>query len=486
MRALYWIRNDLRINDNTALFHAAKQSKDGMIAIFFVTYELWRKKNYGQNKINFILASVRSFVDDLAKLNISVLIHSAKTTGEIENKLANIAQKLKCNVLFYNRNYDLQEIKLEEKIKQRFRKKHMTVFSYDDEVILAPGMVKTKEDKYYSIFTPFKKQWIKVFRLQSPKIFTKPKKQKKLIKISKNLLNITRKENILWKSGEKEAEKRLKLFIKNNIKNYATDRDFPGIDGTSKLSPYLAIGAISARRCLWAALKINHNHLDKGNSGIITWINELIWRDFYKHLIFGFPFICNHRPFKSYTDKITWKTNQKLFTAWKNGKTGYPIIDAAMQQLNQTGWMHNRLRMLVASFLTKVLLIDWRLGEKYFAIKLIDYDFAANNGGWQWAASTGADCMPYFRVFNPMIQSKKYDPSGEFIKRYLPEYADVAIKQIHSAQKDAVTDYKTAKDKIIKAFKEAIHCYEKAGFKYISTGKDEVDEYYIMEKKHEC
>ncbi|MGD9108320.1 MAG: deoxyribodipyrimidine photo-lyase [Gammaproteobacteria bacterium] len=455
MRALYWIRNDLRINDNTALFHAVEQSKEGMIAVFFVTHELWRKRNYGRNKIDFILANLQNLVDNLKTLNISVLIQSATTEKEIEDKLTKIMQKFKCDSLFYNRRYELQDIKLEERIKRQFAKHKLEVFSYDDECILSPGIIKNKEDKCYSIFTPFKKQWIKIFQQQQLKSLAKPRKQKKLIKIPKNSLKITTKENPFWASGEKQAQRRLELFIENNIKDYAKKRDFPAINGTSNLSPYLAVGVISARQCLFAAMKANHNRLDKGNAGISTWISELIWRDFYKHLIFGFPFLCQHQPFKSYTDKISWKTNKKLFNAWKNGKTGYPIIDAAMQQLNQTGWMHNRLRMLVASFLTKILLIDWRLGEKYFAEHLIDYDFAANNGGWQWSASTGADCMPYFRVFNPMIQSKKYDPSGEFIKKYLPEYKNAAIKQIHSPQKNAIVEYKAAKNQVINAFKKA-------------------------------
>lgn len=457
MRALYWVRNDLRVDDNTALFQAAKQNNGGMLAIFFVTNELWRKKNYGQNKIDFILANLQNFVNDLAKLNISVLIQSASSERDIENKLIKVTRKFKCESLFYNCRYELQDIKLEEKIKQRMKKSNIKVFSYDDEVILAPGMIKTKEDNYYSIFTPFKNRWLKIFKQQRPKRFAKPKKQKPLSTAQKSTFKVSKKENPLWKSGENEAKKKLKLFIKNNIENYAKNRDFPALNGTSNLSPYLAIGAISARRCLQFALQANNNHLNKGNLGITTWINELIWRDFYKHLVVGFPFVCQKLPFRSYTNKIIWEKDTKILNAWKKGKTGYPIIDAAMQQLNQTGWMHNRLRMLTASFLTKVLLVDWRLGEKYFARNLIDYDFTANNGGWQWAASTGADCMPYFRVFNPMIQSKKYDPNGEFIKKYLPEYQDAAIKQIHSPQKNAIANYAAAKHKAIKAFKKAIN-----------------------------
>jgi deoxyribodipyrimidine photo-lyase len=197
------------------------------------------------------------------------------------------------------------------------------------------------------------------------------------------------------------------------------------------LSPYLAVGAVSLRQCLWSALDANQGRLEGGNQGLSTWINELIWREFYKHIVRGFPEVCRYRPFKADTASIPWRHDAQLFQQWCRGLTGFPLVDAAMRQLNETGWMHNRLRMVTAMFLTKHLLVDWRWGERYFMNKLVDADFAANNGGWQWSASTGADAAPYFRVFNPTRQSQRFDPEGRFIRRYLPHMAGLDNAAIH-------------------------------------------------------
>jgi len=458
MRTFYWVRNDFRVNDNTALFNAAKQAKNGIIAVFFITTELWRKRGYGQNKIKFILNTVNIYSEDLLKLNIPLLIRYARNEKEVADRLIKIARQYQCNALFYNRSYELKKISLEEKVTRDFANINLPVFSFDDEAILPPGSVRTKEDKYYSIFSPFKKQWINEFKNMYFKVLPAPKKQKKLVAVEGKVKNFEIKASkilSLWPTGEDEAKKRLRIFIEKRVRQYNTNREFPAINGTSTLSPYLAIGAISPRQCLQAAIKANNNKLNKGNKGILTWINELIWRDFYKHLMWGFQYICTNQSFKAYGKKIQWSNDKKLFNAWKNGKTGFPIIDAAMRQLLQMGWMHNRLRMVTASFLTKLLLIDWRWGEKYFAENLIDYDFSSNNGGWQWAASTGADSMPYFRVFNPILQSQKYDPNGDFIRQYCPEYQMVNSKDIHLPKEKAILEYKTAKEKAIKIFKNA-------------------------------
>jgi deoxyribodipyrimidine photo-lyase len=458
MRTLYWVRNDLRVNDNTALFNAAKKSKEGIIAVFFVTTELWRKKGYGQNKINFILNTLNIYSADLSKLNISLLISYAKNEKEIADQIIKTATQYQCDALFYNRSYELNEIKLEEKVTRHFANINLQFFSFDDETILPPGNVRSRENKYYSIFTPFKNQWVKEFKKISPEVLPAPKKHNKLITVHGGIKKSEAKTSkilSLWPAGETEAKKRLRIFIENKVTQYNKNRDFPVIDGTSSLSPYLAIGAISPRQCLKAAIKANNNKLNTGNKGIITWINELIWRDFYKHLIHGFQYICTNQSFKAYGERIQWSDDKKLFNAWKNGKTGFPIIDAAMRQLLQKGWMHNRLRMVTASFLTKLLLIDWRWGENYFAENLIDYDFSSNNGGWQWAASTGADSMPYFRIFNPILQSQKYDPNGDFIRQYCPEYHMVKAKEIHLPKGKAIVEYKVAKEKAIKIFKNA-------------------------------
>jgi len=463
MRTLMWFREDLRVEDNTALYYAAKEAKEGVIAVFFVSPKLWKQKGYGNGKIDFIIRNANELAKSLKQKNISFIVEKADSHQAIQHNLLTIISKNKIDSLYFNRRYyDFNDIQDEKVLLKRLEKQNTQVFSFNDEAILPPGSVLTQKNEFYSVFTPFKNQWIKVFQDKKELLsLKKVKKQKKqLIKSGTKVLQlkITSDKDIQkkWPAGEKEAKKRLNTFIKNRIKTYHIDRDYPSIQGTSELSPYLALGIISPRTCLKAALKANNNQIIKGEKGILIWVSELIWRDFYKHIIVGFPRLNRHEPFKQYTKKIKWKNNKALLKKWREGKTGFPIVDAAMRQLNHTGWMHNRLRMIVASFLAKLLLIDWREGEAYFAKQLIDYDFAANNGGWQWSASTGADAMPYFRLFNPELQSKKFDPKGKFIKQYCPEYEALTTKEIHHARSTAILDYKKAKKKALLDFKKSL------------------------------
>ncbi|MBS0351815.1 MAG: deoxyribodipyrimidine photo-lyase, partial [Proteobacteria bacterium] len=235
----------------------------------------------------------------------------------------------------------------------------------------------------------------------------------------------------LWPAGEQKARMRLRKFIKQNLNSYKQRRDFPAMAATSRLSPYLTAGMISPRECFLAAFNANHHQLASGSSGAVTWMNELIWREFYKNILAQNPRVSMGQAFQLRTEKMPWQEHPQLFQAWAKGRTGIPIVDAAMRQLNAIGWMHNRLRMIVASFLVKNLQLDWRVGEKYFMEHLIDGDLAANNGGWQWCASTGVDAVPYFRVFNPYTQSIRYDPEGELIREYCPELKKLTGRQIH-------------------------------------------------------
>jgi len=226
--------------------------------------------------------------------------------------------------------------------------------------------------------------------------------------------------------GEQAAHDQLEQFVAKKAARYKDDRDFPALDGTSLLSPYLANGVLSGRQCLIAARQSGAS-----GKGIETWINEIAWRDFYIHILYHYPRVSMHRAFKPETEALEWNSPGEHFEAWKEGRTGVPIVDAAMRQLKATGWMHNRLRMVTAMFLTKNLFINWRLGEAWFMQNLVDGFLASNNGGWQWSASTGTDAAPYFRVFNPVTQSERFDPDGEFIRRWVPELAKLDSKRIH-------------------------------------------------------
>nr|WP_228148220.1 deoxyribodipyrimidine photo-lyase [Acinetobacter seifertii] len=275
--------------------------------------------------------------------------------------------------------------------------------------------------------------------------------------------SITTEQQDLWPVGESYALEQLDHFIEDSISHYKVERDFPHITGTSKLSPYLNIGILSIRQCLQALFRSQHGNFHLTNEGQQTWLDELIWREFYQHILFDFPYVSKHIPFKKDTQKIQWNHNPEHLTAWQTGQTGIPIVDAGMRQLLQTGWMHNRVRMITAMFLCKNLLIDWRIGEQWFMQHLIDGDLAANNGGWQWCASTGTDAVPYFRIFNPISQSQKFDPNGDYIRTWVKELAHLDNKSIHdpySANKSLrlnypkpIVDLKETRLKAIETFK---------------------------------
>ena len=438
MRCLVWFReHDLRCNDNHALYHACKMATHGVISLFIISAKEWQSHDMAACRVDFILRNLKCLSQELAKLNIPLLILDATSAAEIPQLLLKAAQAHQVNAIFFNEQYELDELQRDQKVCLLFKKHNITTAGYTDQVILQPGEVRAANNSFYTIFTPFKKKWLlRLHELGGISILPRPKKQTALTVKSSTIPDhipgfSSEIDSEIWPVGEQHAQQRLNTFINTRLSLYQRDRDYPAINGTSTLSPYLTSGIISPRQCLQAVLELNKGQLDKGNNGAVTWASELIWREFYKHILIGFPRVCMHRAFKLATEKLPWQYNKKLFSTWQRGKTGLPIIDAAMRQLNTIGWMHNRLRMLVAMFLSKHLLIDWRWGEQYFMQHLIDGDLAANNGGWQWAASTGTDPVPYFRIFNPITQSQRFDPHGEFIKKYCPELAHLNAKYIH-------------------------------------------------------
>jgi deoxyribodipyrimidine photo-lyase len=266
-----------------------------------------------------------------------------------------------------------------------------------------------------------------------------------------------------WPAGEAHAKRRMESFLESRIDEYKERRDFPGVNGTSTISPYLTSGVVSARQVIHAAMGVNQNKHDAGKNGVVKWIEEVVWREFYKHMLIGFPRLSKHRPLQLETERIRWKTNDEHLRAWKEGRTGYPMVDAAMRQLTRRGWMHNRVRMITAAFLSKDLFLDWREGERWFMRNLVDGDLANNNGGWQWSASVGADAQPYFRVFNPTSQGERFDPEGDFVREYVEELRDVDAKEIHDPSPltrercgypAPIVDHATARDEAIEAFKK--------------------------------
>lgn len=469
MKGLVWFREDLRLHDNTALYHADKQCTDGIIGIYIIDTRFWKKHHMAACRVQFLLSGLLVLSQNLEARGIPLLIKQVKKTADIAQELYQCTKKYKLDALFFNKQYEVDEKHRDKTACNYLNQYGIKCNAYDDQVILPPGLVQTKQGKTFSIFTPYKRAYLQ-FLLNNQNIishYSLPKRQKRLeIRSNKVPLQLSGFSSaIIWPSGEDEAQRRLKKFIKNDLFDYYKTRDFPALSGTSLLSPYLSTGMISPRQCLLAALMANRGEYDGGNKGATTWINELIWRDFYKHLLDAIPRLSKHQPYRLETDKLKWRYNAKQLLAWQQGNTGFPIVDAGMRQLKQLGWMHNRLRMIVAMFLTKNLFFDWRLGEDFFIRHLIDGDLAANNGGWQWSASTGTDAAPYFRIFNPIRQSERFDPQGDFIRQYCPELGAFDARAIHDPHHRAPTlalqsgyakpiiDFKASRIATIKAFK---------------------------------
>lgn len=431
---IVWFRSDLRVYDNPALT-AAMQSGP-TIGVYCLTPGQWDKHDVSLYKRALIRDQLYSLQQQLAALNVPLWVLDCDCFDQLPRQLIDFGRRNKVNQVFCNLEYELNEQNCLKAVAVEAGPDGIDVFAYHDQCMIAPGDVLTQSGQPFKVFSAFKRSYCAYYpRLVRP-LHNRPTAQAK-ISLSSDLEPLQQLVGLPsvsehWPAGEDEAHHRLNMFLEHKVSRYHDDRDFPALDGGSSLSPYLAIGAISTRQCVQAALSLNNGLLAEGHPGLVSWINELIWRDFYRHLIALNPRLCQHQPFLQDTDNLPWRGDGALFKAWCEGRTGFPLVDAAMRQMNQTGWMHNRLRMVCAMFLTKDLFVDWRLGERYFMQRLIDGDLASNNGGWQWSASTGVDAAPYFRIFNPTLQSKRFDPNGNFIRTYITEFSEIPDKLIHN------------------------------------------------------
>lgn len=434
-RQLVWFRSDLRIEDNPALFKACQQGE--VITVFVYSPQQWQKHGWGSLKTAFVLSNLHALQQQLNKLNIPLKILSVTDFANTPEALLKLAQELDVSGLFFNDEYEWNEQQRDSQVVAEFSNAGLPVERFTDQVIFEPGRIRTGKGDFYTVFTPFYRNWLSQLHPEHLVPLPAPAAQ-----VASTISNdplpeyIVSKQLSYWPAGEAAVHEKLQTFCEEALNNYDQQRDFPAIEGTSQVAAYLAAGVLSTRQCLAAAQLHSADRFMDKSTGAGVWVSELVWREFYRHLLIGFPRISKGRAFKPATEKLAWRSleNSKVqrdLQAWKTGNTGFPIIDAAMRQLLETGWMHNRLRMLVAMFLSKNLLIDWRVGEAFFMQHLVDADLAANNGGWQWAASSGTDAVPYFRLFNPYSQSTRFDPEGKFIRRYLPELAHLNNKQIH-------------------------------------------------------
>ncbi len=467
---LVWLRNDLRIHDNSAL-HAACRSADAkVIALFIATPQQWQQHDMAPRQAAFIYENLRLLQQALAERGIALHYLQCSDFAASVDQLVTFCQQHKVDRLFYNYQYEVNEVQRDAAAEKALFDNDIMAQGFDDSLLLPPGSVQTGNNEMYKVFTPFSKAFVRRLQQGLPECLPAPK-ARDAAPLSKlpalEAFDYPREpfDPELFPAGEQAALKQLRHFCQQSVMDYAEQRDIPAIDGTSRLSVYLATGVLSPRQCLHRLLHQHPGALEGDRS--FVWLNELIWREFYRHLLVAYPALCRHQPFTAWTKKVQWQGSDEQLQAWQQGKTGYPIVDAAMRQLNSIGWMHNRLRMITASFLVKDLLIDWRAGERYFISQLIDGDLAANNGGWQWAASTGTDAAPYFRIFNPTTQGERFDARGEFIRHWLPELRDVPDEGIHQPQQWAkknkqkldypspIVDHKEARNRTLAAFEAA-------------------------------
>lgn len=430
--SILWLRNDLRCYDNAAL-HSAVALGLPVLAVFIATPKSWQQHQMAPIKQDLIRRRVQAMQQELAACGVTLLAIEGSDYQHCAGQLATLAE-LGAVALFAQTDYELREQQRDAAVSSKLAQIGITCHFVDTQCCFAPGTVLSKTAEVYKVFTPFKKTWLQKLQAAPLICLAKPKQLAAPgLTLPASLTPMLPGDNrsAAYPVEERQVLDMLRSFCTERVQDYQKLRDFPAKPGTSGLSPYLAIGVLSPRQAVARLLLEQGDSCYQEGSGAAVWLSELIWREFYKHILVAYPKLIKHQPFQQDTAAIVWGNNEKWFQAWCEGRTGYPIVDAAMRQLNQTGWMHNRLRMIVASFLVKDLQIDWRWGEAYFMSRLIDGDFAANNGGWQWAASTGTDAAPYFRIFNPVTQSEKFDPNGDFIRCFVPELAKCNNKEVH-------------------------------------------------------
>jgi deoxyribodipyrimidine photo-lyase len=436
---LVWFRRDLRADDHAALFHALQQCRR-VYCVFVFDRAILDPLDPSDRRVEFIHASVTELDERLRQLAQHPDGGLIVRHGFAEVEIPSLAHALGVDSVFANHDDEPQALERDARVRTALAQARRAFHTHQDHTIFERDDLLTQSGTPYSVFTPYKNAWLRkvdaaalepyAVERYAPSLAPRPRVELELMPSLQALgFRHSGHERPALPTGSSGAERLFSDFLQR-IDHYDRARDFPAIKGPSYLSTHLRFGTISVRRLARTAHGLAHS----GSTGAAVWLNELIWRDFYFQVLFHYPHVV-HRSFKPAYDAIAWEEGahaDALFDAWCRGRTGYPLVDAAMAQINQTGYMHNRLRMVVASFLTKDLGLDWRRGERYFAARLLDFDLAANNGGWQWASSSGCDAQPYFRIFNPVSQSQKFDPQGRFIRRYVPELAALPDAALHA------------------------------------------------------
>lgn len=467
MATLVWLRHDLRIHDNP-LLTCAEQYQQPIYAYYVIYPDQWKRQHHSKRRDQYVLNRLRELRSELKAYRIPLIIDSAPTYQDTLALMKPRLEQLAINQLILGAEYGLWERERDQDICRQLQSQGVKSQVLTSQVFIAPGELTTSSGQPYRVFTPFAKSWRKQVQAQSMAPLPATKGNPSLPPHSDQGLTDAELEQRAggesrWPFSETKVLNHLQKFIQEKVNHYQQERDYPAIGATSRLSPALAHGVFSTRQALALLLKTHQEQVFDVKTSSGCWLNELIWREFYIQLLAQFDSISQGLAFKDETRAIHWRDDLQWLNAWQEGQTGIPIVDAGMRQLKAIGWMHNRVRMITASFFCKNLWMDWRLGEHYFMSQLIDGHLAANNGGWQWSASTGTDAAPYFRIFNPVTQSQKFDPQGEYIRRYVSELASLDHRSIHnpsSEQRKAVgypeplVDLKESRKIAIEQFKQ--------------------------------
>ena len=426
--SIFWFRRDLRLKDNHGLYQALESGKKVLPIFIFDEDILDLLENKSDKRVDFIVQALQTLNSFLKSKNKGIKIFKGKPL-EIYKKLT---ENYEIEAVYSNEDYEPYAIKRDQEIADFLASKNINFHQFKDQVIFHKDEIVKADKKPYTVYTPYSKLWLNEFQKVDLQGFPSEKKLDNLLDIPFEKLKIEdigfQKTNLAFEIPEAD------LHI---IKTYEETRNFPAVKGTTQLGVHLRFGTISVRKLAKIAKENN-----------LTFLKELIWREFFMQILYHFPKVVNHS-FKSKYDAIPWENNPEFLEKWKAGKTGFPIVDAGMRELNTTGFMHNRVRMITASFLIKHLLTDWRIGEAYFAEKLMDYDLSANNGNWQWCASSGCDAAPYFRIFNPDEQQKKFDPDFKYIKKWIPEFGTKYYPK-------PIVEHKKAREKVLKVSKQTL------------------------------
>ncbi|KAI4123581.1 MAG: hypothetical protein LQ338_005199 [Usnochroma carphineum] len=488
---VHWFKCDLRTYDNKALHLASKLAKSHdvpLICLHIISPQDYKAHMTSPARVDFVLRTLEVLKQDLAQLNIPLYVETVEKRKAIPDRIFELCEEWGASHLFCNIEYEVDELRREALMTRKGFERNIAVNALHDTCVVTPGELRSGGGSQYAVYSPWYRAWMSHIH-QHPHqldLFDPPSPNptsalQDLASIFSNPIppappnkSLTDKEKhrfrSLWPAGEHEAQSRLSKFLTEKISLYKATRNYPAANSTAVISVHFAAGTLSARTAVACARSANTtSKLDSGDEGIRGWISELAWRDFYKHVLVHWPYICMNKPFKPEYTNIEFEYDEGLFQKWCQGMTGYPFIDAAMRQMRHMGYMHNRARMAVASFLVKDLLIDGRRGERYFMEHLIDGDFASNNGGWGFSASTGVDPQPYFRIFNPHLQGERFDSEGEYIRKWVPELKGVKGKAIHDpygrgAEREAKSagyprpcvDHKASRERALKRYKEGL------------------------------